>query len=313
VKRAIETREAVRVPIGGIQLCGTYHKPAALAPGQPAAMHGLLFLNHGFLPRAAPGDSAVYWSDCLAQSGYPCFRFDLPGLGDSEGAPSSQMLEIVNKGGYAPAVSALVTELVARFRLPGIVIVGHCAGAVTALFAAPATEGVKGLVLTDPYFFLPLQRTKLRVGLSRWSSWSRLGAFVSSLYYFAKHVRLLLPPNRLPRNANLPLLRRWKQAAAAIPVLVLKAPSLKANGLKPRIGEFDYLAYAQSQAPDARVSVQLIENTNHSFADIRGREAVRTNLEQWLSRHFPASDSEQRLKRSPFTAREAAYQAASPR
>ena len=123
------------------------------ARGQPNRI-GVVFLNHGFLPRTAPGDSAVYWADSFASCGYPSFRFDLPGLGDSDGDVPAQMLDFINAGGYAPVLSATVKELVERFNLSGIVIMGHCAGAVTALYtAAAATKECKGLVLTGSVLF----------------------------------------------------------------------------------------------------------------------------------------------------------------
>ncbi len=96
---AIQTREAITVAVGGVCLRGTYHKPADDGRGTPehqgeANDLGLLFLNHGFLPRSAPGDSAAKWGDSFAQNGYPSFRFDLPGLGDSDGDAPSQMLDV---------------------------------------------------------------------------------------------------------------------------------------------------------------------------------------------------------------------------
>ncbi len=316
---AIKTREAITVAVGGICLRGTYHKPSDngrgnLRDAEETNCLGLLFLNHGFLPRSAPGDSAVMWGDMFARNGHPSFRFDLPGLGDSDGDAPSQMLDFVNKGGYAPVVSAIVKELVERFSLTGIVIVGHCAGAVTALYTAPLAKECKGLVLTDPYFFLPRERTKIRVELSNWSSWSRIGALVSSLYYCFKHMRLLVGRNRPPMNANLPLLRCWNQVSPLIPILVLKAPALKARGLKPRIGEFDYLGYLLSNlSRGSHIAIQFIENTNHSFADRQGRAAVQQNIEQWLNATFPRPWADRASKRSSPAAREGAYEPACPR
>jgi|SRR5271165_3519677 len=295
---AIDGREAISVTVGDLRLRGTYHMVASAerldsgnpglkphTPGPKAKTLGVLFLNPGFTPRAALGDSAVYWCECLTASGYPCFRFDLPGLGDSDGEPPAQILDFINKGGYAPALSSLVKALVERYSLAGMVVVGHCAGAVTALFAAPLTKECAGLVLTDPYFFLPHERARFWIELRNWSSLTRVGAAVSTMYYALRHIRLLVGRNRPPRNANLPLLRCWNQlASAGLPMLVLKAPALKSRGLKPRIGEFDYLAYLQSMAsPRSRVSIGFIEGTKHSFADKKGRTGVRENIEQWLN------------------------------
>ena len=282
--------------VGGICLRGTYHRSEDDGSGSQAGAGqgsriGILFLNHGFLPRAAPGDSAVYWADSLAKSGFPSFRFDLPGLGDSDGDVPAQMLDFVNAGGYAPILSATVKELVERFGLSGIVIMGHCAGAVSALYTAAVSKDCRGLVLTDPYFFLPSERTKIREDLSRWSSWSRLGALTSNIYYYLRHIRLLVSGNRPPRNANLPLLRCWNQlATAGMPMLVLKAPALKARGIRPRIGEFDYLGYLQAlSGRGSRVVIQFVEGTNHSFADVVGRAAIRQHAQAWLNACFPAT------------------------
>ena len=290
----IETRELINVEIGGICVRGTYHRPHKDKSNSNSSADttnrvGVLFLNHGFLPRAAPGDSAVYWADSFANCGYPSFRIDLPGLGDSDGDVPAQMLDFVNAGGYAPMLSATVKDLTERFSLSGIVIMGHCAGAVTALYTAAVSKECRAVVLTDPYFFLPRERTKIREELSRWSSFSRLGALTSNIYYYLKHIRLLTLRNRPPRNANLPLLRCWNQlASAGMPMLVMKAPAVKSDGIKPRIGEFDYLGYLRAlSGRGSRVVVQFIEGTNHSFADTVGREAIRKHTETWLNACFP--------------------------
>ena len=292
VTGAIETRELITVDVGQFTLRGTYHRSRGDS-SKPVAdtkdRIGILFLNHGFLPRAAPGDSAVYWADSFANCGYPSFRFDLPGLGDSDGDIPTQMLDFVNAGGYAPVLSATIKNLVERFSLSGIVIMGHCAGAVTALYTAATSKVCSGLVLTDPYFFLPRERTRLREELSRWSSWSRIGALISNIYYSLKHIRLLALRNRPPRNANLPLLRCWTQlASAGMPILVMKAPAVKAQGIKPRMGEFDYLGYlAALSGRGNRVVLKFVEGTNHSFADVVGRAAIRQYAEEWLNASFP--------------------------
>lgn len=293
VSPAIETRELITVDVGGNCLRGTYHRPHDDGSSAQARLGttnriGVVFLNHGFLPRAAPGDSAVYWADSFAHCGFPCFRFDLPGLGDSDGDVPAQMLDFINAGGYAPILSSTVKELVERFNLSGVVIMGHCAGAVTALYTAAVSKECRGLVLTDPYFFLPRERTKIREELSRWSSWSRLGALVSNIYYCLKYIRLLVRRNRPPRNANLALLRCWNQlASAGMPMLVMKAPALKARGIKPRMGEFDYLGYLQGFSSRAsRIAIKFIEGTDHSFADGVGRAAIQQYTEQWLNACF---------------------------
>lgn len=289
---AIETREVIAVTVGGNCLWGTYHR----SQGARSAIRGyaseidrvgVLFLNPGFLPRASP--SAVYWAESFAECGYPAFRFDLPGLGDSEGDVPGKMLEFVSAGGYAPILSAIVKQIVERFRLSGVVIMGLCAGAVTALFTAAVSKDCRGVVLMDPYFFLPQERLKLRDEFSHCVAWSRLAATGSEIYHRLRHLHLLVRGNRLPRNANLPLLRCWKEVTSAgMPILLLKAPALKTQGTKPRVGEFDYLGYLQALSDrNSRITMQLIEGTNHSFADAAGCSGVRQHAIEWLNVCFP--------------------------
>jgi len=292
VNPAIETREVVNVNVDGNCLRGTYHKPLDGTLDLSGSLRGqnrvgVLFLNPGFLPRASP--SAVYWADSFAKGGYPAFRFDLPGLGDSEGQVPEKMLEFVSGGGYASILSAIVREVTEQFGLSGVVIMGLCAGAVTALFTAAVSKDCVGVVMMDPYFFVSQERMKIRKELSRWATWTRLGAIASEIYHRLRHMHLVFRGNKLPSNANLPLLRCWHQlAAAGTPILVLKAPSMRARGVKPRVGEFDYLQYLQTTSDrNSRTCIHFIEGTDHSFADALGSAAVRQHTEEWLNVCFP--------------------------
>jgi pimeloyl-ACP methyl ester carboxylesterase len=303
MQEAIDGRELIVLDDLEVTVRGTYHKPSSNSfvdqqqPGTQSRI-GVLFLNGLYATRASNGDSAVYWADSLAERGYPCFRIDLPGYGDSDGDPPTDWLGFINMGGYASVAAAAMKTLVSRFQLSGMVIVGHCAGAVSAVYAAAASQDCKGLVLMDPYFHLPQTaspsvRQKLRV----WAMQSRIGASLSKLLDFFKHIRLLLYRNAPPANANLKLLRCWKDlASTGLPVLFLKAPTRRAPGIKARVGEFDYLEYALKLAGrKSKVVVKVMEGANHSFSNITGRVAVRQNTELWLSACFPLTQSNQEL------------------
>jgi pimeloyl-ACP methyl ester carboxylesterase len=217
---------------------------------------------------------------------------------------------LVNAGGYGPLVSALVKDLTARFALKGMVVVGHCAGAVSAIYAAPETEEIRGLVLLDPYFFLQgeitsrnvLSRWQMRIirrleeadldthpGLRKQPGGLRLFSYINRGYDRLKHFRLLLRSNKLPKNANMPLIRCWNRlVAAGLPMLILRAPTLAA-----KVGEFSYLRYLQSNLPaDSQVITKEIEGTNHSFADSIGKEAVLSHMYHWLRTANPATQAE---------------------
>lgn len=276
---AIETREVITIEAGGFRLQGTYHYAEEFQESSPCRNNriGILFLNSGFLPRAADGDSAVYWADAFSKCGYPSFRFDLPGLGDSDGDLPVLMLDfvhLVNDGRYAPLLSTLTKNLTKRFNLLGVVVVGLCAGAVSAIYTAAESTEIKGLVLLDPYFHLKQAN----------ASSHGMRAHMRGLFDRLRYFGLLVLGNRLPRNANLPLIRCWKRlVSTGVPMLVMMP-----SATKPKAGEFDYLRHF-SQRSD-RVVVKRIERTNHSFVKGPGKEAVRTYVEKWLADCFPLAE-----------------------
>ena len=153
----VEMRELITLGGGGVLLRGTHHKAAGRATneaGDSDKRVGVLFLNPLSSPRSLIGDSAVYWATSFAARGYPAFRIDLPGLGDSYGKLPNDLLTFINEGGYAAITASKIKELVQRFGLSGIVIYGHCAGATSAIYAASECKECKGLIVTDPYFYV---------------------------------------------------------------------------------------------------------------------------------------------------------------
>jgi pimeloyl-ACP methyl ester carboxylesterase len=293
--QAINGRELFTLDGLGVLLRGTFHRPKASSDFDPGVGRpkpvGIVFLNSLSLPRAATGDSSVYWAESFAGCGYPCFRVDLPGLGDTAGEIPNELLNFINAGGYAKIAGAKVKELVGHFGLSGVVIFGHCAGTVSAIYAAATCMAeCRGLVLLDPYFHVPQAiRPALRRGLSDWAVHSSVGRMLSNIYDRIKKIKRMLRANLPPRNANFPLLSRWKEiASTGLPILIIKAPSRKAVGTSARVGEFDYLKHVLNLAGrKSQVSVELVQGTDHSFANRVGRAGVQRCIEQWLGNHVP--------------------------
>jgi pimeloyl-ACP methyl ester carboxylesterase len=303
VKTSIEAREIITVSAAdGLRLRGTYH-PTVDADEKEHV--GVLFVSAGVAPRAAPGDSAVEWADALAKRGYPSFRFDLPGLGDSDGDLSAKEIDfdgLVNEGAFGSVISGVANQLADRFKLSGMVVIGHCAGAVTALYSAAANSRITGLILLDPYFYTQyanesqnvLARSQQRIVgklLADRPGPSILGGAASKaisvmrkLYYRLTLVRRLVRPKKLPDAANLPLVRCWKQlASSGLPMLVLRS-----SFSTPKLGEFDYIhdLHALSDSR-CRVSVILIEGATHAFAERRAKDQFLKHTEPWLRGCFP--------------------------
>jgi pimeloyl-ACP methyl ester carboxylesterase len=295
VKSVVEGRELFTLEVFGVAVQGTCHLPQRQssfgdASAQKQSRPGILFLSGLLAPRAGIGDSMVYWADSLADCGYKCFRVDLPGTCDSDGEPPAELLNFINSGSYEAITVEIMNQIVLRFDLTSVHLVGHCSGTVTALFAASSSVHCRGLILLEPYFHLPPPvATKTREALSDWAASNRLGGILSNLLDLLKAIRLRLRRTELPGNANLPLLKRWKRlASAGLPILMLKVPGAKAVGAKPRRGGFDYLAYVLRFGGNrGRVDVKVIEGAGHSFADPAGRSAVRRYIESWMNEYFP--------------------------
>jgi pimeloyl-ACP methyl ester carboxylesterase len=204
-------------------------------------------------------------------------------------------MNFISTGGYEAVTVEIVKQILARYNLSSVVIMGHCTGSVTALFAAANCKGCQGLILMEPYFHLyPPIATKTREALSDWASSNRFGGLLSNLFDRLKELRLRLRRSELPGNANVPLIKRWSSlVSAGVPILMLKVPAPKACGAKPRLGEFDYIAHVMSLAAGrSDVALEVIEGAGHSFADPIGRVAVRSFAEGWLHKHFPLAVAE---------------------
>jgi pimeloyl-ACP methyl ester carboxylesterase len=287
-------RQLTNLDGDGVRLHGTYHKPRSVAAdGAPVSTRtlGVMFMNALSSPRSLVGDSGGYWATCFADRGYPSFRFDLPGLGDSYGEIPNDLLRFTNEGGYASVASSKTRELVQRHQLSGVVMFGHCAGATTAIYAASDCTDCKGLVLMDPYFNLPKALTStLPAGLVLWARRSKVGAMVRTTYDRVREFPGALGKGGLPANANFGLISRFKQVVSrGVPLLIFKA-------YQPAVGSgtgeagFDYLAYMSSFAVRTnQFSIQTIEDTDHSFSNRAGRLAIRQHTERWLSEYFPES------------------------
>ncbi len=289
---AIETRELITVNVGESCLRGTYHRTPDHRSGSAIGWHegkrtGVLFVNSGYAPRSGSADASAYWADSFAKCGYPSFRLDLPGMGDSDGVLPEKWLELsdlINGGHFSSFVSEAAKSLTESFHLSGVVIVGHCAGAISAIYAATASQHVKGIVALDPYFFQnDEERNVIRQEISHWVAHNKLAAQLSKVFGRWKQAKMLLQKNRLPANTNLRLIRCWKSlASAGLPMLVLNARGPSQSR------DFDYFRYLQkSSGSGSRIVVKFIEGANHSFADAVGRPAVQRLAERWLKACFP--------------------------
>jgi pimeloyl-ACP methyl ester carboxylesterase len=290
MKNEIEDREllALKGPDGIIP--ATHHKARndrgnADSSRSAGGRIGVLFLNSMSPTRAARGDSSVRWAEWYAEFGYPAFRIDLPGFGDSDTDPPPALQDFVNLGGYTSAACSVIDQLVNQFRLSGVVLFGLCSGAVIAIYTAAASRDCRGMILLDPYFHLP------PVGKpSPLEKLVRLvppGAMRRALRTMANKllaVRRRHLPKEMPANTNFQLLDNWEKAVSkGLPALLFNAPTVRKNG-----ENFNYIDYiCKSNVSEGQIGLEVIQGADHTFSNRRGLAAVQQHTEKWLGANFP--------------------------
>ena len=132
----------------GFEMLGILSRPS---PGKPVQRTAILIVVGGAQYRVGSHRQFVLLARCLAEAGYPVLRFDLPGMGDSPGAP-------VPFEDTAPhiraALDATLNTLQAEApQVDRVVLWGLCDGASASLLYVQATQDprVAGLALLNPW------------------------------------------------------------------------------------------------------------------------------------------------------------------
>lgn len=134
----------VRFDCGGDWLIGIVHDCLATT-GNP----GILVVVGGPQYRVGSHRQFVLMARGWASAGYPVFRFDYRGMGDSEGARRS--FDEVDED-IRSAVDAFMAE---RPELDGVIIFGLCDAASAALMYGANDARIRGLILANPWVRTP--------------------------------------------------------------------------------------------------------------------------------------------------------------
>lgn len=170
--------------LGGDQLIGVLTHPQSVARAR-----GVLIVVGGPQYRVGSHRQFVLLARRLAAEGYPTFRFDCRGMGDSSGA----MRDFEHIGDdIAAGIDVFVREAP---DVKEVVIWGLCDAASAAMMFATADPRVHGLVLVNPWArsAASLAKTHLKhyygARLLQWDFWRsvlrgqfRVGAAVRSLW-----------------------------------------------------------------------------------------------------------------------------------
>ncbi len=292
-------RVALEFVAGDDRMVGTYHPPA----GDDARRPGVLFTNAGYVPRDGHGGLAARMSDQLAAQGVPCFRFDLPTIGEASGQlpeHTSIFFEQVTSGVFVEPVMRLIDALCDTFDLPSLIVAGLCGAAVTSLFAADRMpERVSGLIMFEPELYVTTpsaepatdgqptrrrMRPALRARLFSYWGWLRLLTFENR---FGRLVRLprqrllnvLLPRDRLPAVTNVPLVEAWVRVTdRRLPVLVVTAAGKLREVFYDRVNDVVLPATKQLSVEHHRLA-----GTNHTLTTGGAIGTATQIVSRWIA------------------------------
>jgi len=131
---------AVIFECSGEQLVGILHSP----PSSKRAI-GVVIIVGGPQYRVGSHRQFVQLARALAKAGYPVFRFDYRGMGDSSG-------ETRDFRAVDDDIRVAIDTLMAREpTLSGVVLMGLCDAASAALIYVPDDSRVEGLILVNPW------------------------------------------------------------------------------------------------------------------------------------------------------------------
>lgn len=264
----------------GERLVGILHRGCDLG-GRP----GVLIVVGGPQYRVGSHRQFVLMARALAAAGYPVFRFDYRGMGDSTGGPRT--FESVEDDIRA----AILAFEQAESRLKGIVLFGLC-DAASAIMMTAATESVCGKVIVNPWVRTETTEARAYVRhyylqrLFRRDFWRKLGAGTldirtSSRQFIASLTRAIAAREntRATETSYIDRMLQESRNFRGRTLLLLSGRDLTAR-------EFEALrdgdpAWSQALVPP-KVECVRLDEADHTFSERRMLEAGTNATLQWI-------------------------------
>jgi len=275
-------------------LVGVYTGPPAGVEPVAADIYDrptVLILTAGLVHHTGPFRLHVEIARRLAADGYPSFRFDLAGLGDSD----PRAMDVSEAEGAASDVIRVMDHLQSEFGTRRFVLLGLCSGADNAHHAAICDERVVGIVALDAL------------------------AYPTARFYFGRYLRFARNPLHVLR-AIVGKLKKWRAKRSGAserhddpanqdrpPVYTREFPPKKrvaaeltalvgrgVSALFVYSGGYTYYNYAgqffdnfPAHSRNPQIEVEFFIDADHTYLLLADRGKLIQRIRSWMTSRFP--------------------------
>lgn len=270
-----------------LAICTEPEEPAP-APGRPA----VILLNAGVVHRIGPHRSTVKIARRLAAEGFLVMRFDLAGLGDSE--PRRDTLSF--EEGAVSDVREAMDHLQKTRSTERFVLMGLCSGADNSYQTTCRDPRVVGALMMDGYSYQTPEFRARRLlrqvrGVRSWRTLCRRK--LEALARRVRGARGAAPSVAGPAEPTQQYAREFPpRERVASEMLALAARGVRLHFIYSA-GMPRYYNYARQFRDSFRgvdfkgmVTSEFFAGADHTFTDLRNREALVTAVVRWTRSSF---------------------------
>ncbi len=174
----------------GLKLVGILHSPE-----DNAQDYGFLFIHSGVQGRHGNTNQYVFYAREFCKMGFPCFRFEPYGMGDSEGIiepmPMRDYYGSIQTGRYVNDT----LDAIEYFNSTGvkkIILFGLCGGSITALLSAPFSDKISSLILLSIPVVLDSDKTDYDLRIPKELASKQLIIYLKKVFNPKYIIRLLM-------------------------------------------------------------------------------------------------------------------------
>jgi hypothetical protein len=261
-----------------LSLNGSAERPYRLRPT-------VLLLNAGIVHRVGPYRSSVDLSRKLAQNGFPVFRFDLSGLGDSEmrhEIPSDRERAFFD-------IQAAMNFLSERFGTQEFILYGLCSGADNGHVVALNDSRIVGCIFLDGFFYET-------PGYHFFYYWTRITdrrRWMNLFFRLGKKLKTILNTkgSRSPAPIGRTFVREFpprEQVETEIQQIVDRGTQMLYIYSAGTINHINYKGQFRAMFPQLKwknsIEMEYYSHSDHTYTLLEGRECLHQRILRWTDR-----------------------------